>query len=419
MKAERSFELRWNNFGLINVLIQVAIGYTIYGIDRSSFGVLVPGVIKAFHLTPALAGFVATSFLGGQAAVLILAGWLSDVWGRKRVLILGFAVFSLAVLFSGLSRSVNELVFFRLLSGVGEGIFQPAAFAVPGALFQTRRSLGQGILQATFGLGIILGPIAAAIISTHSADFGWRMPLIVFGVAGVIGTAVMAFMMDTGYSDYKPAAAAAAKGVSEPADRRWMWRFGVATVLIALWSQALWPFQGLGATYLVKVQHLTVVQAGLAGMAGGVAVLSLSLPFGLLADRFGRLNLIAIAGAIVAGAYALFFSVALTPLTAAALTFVIQGCLIAGINTNVIALIVEYVPSARLGTALGAANTLVYAFAMFTGVELGASASTIGWRMGSFYVVIIPSLAIAAISIGMAMWEKRQAAASAALASAQ
>lgn len=414
MKMKPSLELRWNNFGLVCILLQVAMGYTIYGIDRSSFGVLVPGVIKAFHLTPALAGVVATSFLGGQAAVLILAGWLCDVWGRKPILVLGFFIFSIAVLLSGLSRTVNELIIFRLLSGVGEGMFQPAVLSIAGVLFGTRRSTGQGWLQATFGLGIVIGPLAAAIISTH-ATLGWRMPLIVFGIAGLIGTVIMLLFIDSSYADYKPVRSGAIALGSEREDRRWVWRFAGAVVLIALWSQALWPFQGLGATYLVKVQHLTVVQAGVAGMAGGLAVLLLSLPLGFISDRFGRLELIAVSALAVAATYAVFFGVSLSTFGAAALTFLIQGGLIAVIYTNIAAVIVQCVPTKWLGTSLGMANTLVYIFAAFSGVELGASASIVGWRMASLYVIILPTIAIAIIAATMALWERRQLAASAAI----
>ena len=390
-------------------LLALGISQVIYGADRVSFGVLVPHILKAFSLSSAVAaGTAATIFLLGQAAVLLFAGWLCDRWGRKQVMIIGMVLFSIAVLGSGLSRTFGELIVMRLLTGVGEGFFLPAAVSIAGAAFARNRGAAVGFVDATFSLGLIAGPILTAALVGNDVS-GWRSPLVVFGVVGLGLAIVVQLLMDSSRANARihGAESTAADEVSqrrpssasEHSARRFI---GAATVMYLLWGLAFWPFLGLAPTFLIKVQHFPLAAAAAAATAGGIGVLLLSVPLGALADRIGRLQVIAASALLVAGGAALFFNLSMTTTLAAVLYFVVEGVGIGALFTNLTAFTQDIAPQGHLGTSIGFVYTFVYVLAAFSGPIFGAVVGGMGWRWASTIVIVAPMLCLAVFALGTA-----------------
>lgn len=129
-------------------------------------------------------GWVATSFLIGLAAFQPLYGKLSDIFGRKSVLIICNALFGIGCLICGISYNLELLVIGRVISGIGGGGVQSlATIAVTDIVPLERRGIFQSIETMCYALGAGIGGVIGGIISDN---FGWRVAFtcqvpIIFG----------------------------------------------------------------------------------------------------------------------------------------------------------------------------------------------------------------------------------------------
>src|SRR5690606_11398334 len=131
-------------------------------------------------LTWVVVGYTITG--GG---LLMLGGRLSDVFGRRRLLLVGTAIFGVASLLAGLTSSFALLVVARLVQGVGEALALPAAMATIVLLFPEGRARTRAlsVWAAVASCGLVLGFVLSGIITEY---LGWRwifliaVPFILF-----------------------------------------------------------------------------------------------------------------------------------------------------------------------------------------------------------------------------------------------
>ena len=115
-----------------------------------------------------LYAWVFASFLLAQTATTVVFGKLSDLYGRRPVLLVGIAVFLAGSLLCGFAWSMPSLVAFRLVQGVGAGAVQPVGLTVVGDLYTAReRGRIQGYLASVWGISSVAGPLAGGLIVGH------------------------------------------------------------------------------------------------------------------------------------------------------------------------------------------------------------------------------------------------------------
>lgn len=127
-----------------------------------------------------------TSYLAANAVVIPMAGWLARIFGRKRYLIFSIVMFTLSSLLCGLSWSIESLIFFRVLQGIGGGALQPLSQAI---LLETFPPKQHGIAMAVFGVGVMFGPIIGPFLGGWITDnWSWHwvffinIPIGIFSV---------------------------------------------------------------------------------------------------------------------------------------------------------------------------------------------------------------------------------------------
>ncbi|TXM89316.1 MFS transporter, partial [Methylobacterium sp. WL122] len=115
-----------------------------------------------------LYAWVFASFLLTQTATTVVFGKLSDLYGRRPVLLFGIAVFLAGSLLCGFAWSMPSLILFRLVQGVGAGAIQPVSMTVVGDLYSAReRGRVQGYLASVWGVSSVAGPLAGGLIIGH------------------------------------------------------------------------------------------------------------------------------------------------------------------------------------------------------------------------------------------------------------
>jgi EmrB/QacA subfamily drug resistance transporter len=139
----------------------------------------------------ALYSWVFSAFLLTQTTTIVIFGKLSDLYGRRPVLIGGIVVFLIGSLLCGFAWSMPSLIVFRLIQGLGAGSIQPVTMTVVGDLYTPEeRAKIQGFLSSVWGFSAIVGPLAGGLIVGH-LSWAW-----IFWINIPIGiVAVLGFMM--------------------------------------------------------------------------------------------------------------------------------------------------------------------------------------------------------------------------------
>ncbi|AYC28883.1 MDR family MFS transporter [Paenisporosarcina cavernae] len=128
--------------------------------------------------------WVFTSFMLTSAIMTVVAGKLSDIFGRKPFFLIGIGVFTVGAFLSGLSATIEQLIIFRAIQGIGAGLIIPTAFAAVGDLFSPReRGKWQGIMSSVFGISSVIGPTIGGYIVDN---LEWKWVFWVFLPLGIV-----------------------------------------------------------------------------------------------------------------------------------------------------------------------------------------------------------------------------------------
>jgi EmrB/QacA subfamily drug resistance transporter len=137
-----------------------------------------------------LYSWVFSSFLLTQTAMTVVFGKLSDLYGRKHVMLLGIAIFLVGSVLAGFAWSMPSMVVFRLIQGIGAGAVQPVGLTIVADLYPAReRGKIQGYISSVWAVSAVMGPIVGGLILR---DFSWawifwiNVPVGLAGAAGFI-----------------------------------------------------------------------------------------------------------------------------------------------------------------------------------------------------------------------------------------
>ena len=116
--------------------------------------------------------WVATAYMVAATAVAPVAGGLGDLYGRKPLFIAGLIVFIAGSTLLGFSRSMNEIIAFRAIQGIGGGIIMTSSLvAVADLIPPQQRGKYQGLLAGVYGIASIVGPAVGGLITDH---YSWN-----------------------------------------------------------------------------------------------------------------------------------------------------------------------------------------------------------------------------------------------------
>src|SRR5664280_2065650 len=134
-----------------------------------------------------------TSYMLSSTIAIILFGKLSDIYGRKHVLIAGIITFVITSIMCGFATNMFELILFRGFQGIGGGILISLPFIVVGEIFGSReRAKYMGILASVFGLADVLGPILGGVITD---TFGWRWVFFINVPVGIAAVTMILYSL--------------------------------------------------------------------------------------------------------------------------------------------------------------------------------------------------------------------------------
>ena len=395
------------------------------GIDLLMFGAVLPSLLQdqEWGMTTVEAGFVGSLSLIGMMLGAMLAGYLTDIVGRRPIVLVCVASFSVFTGLCAVAPNLELFAAFRLVAGFGFGGALPTVIALTMEYVRVeRRQFYNGVIQTGFPIG---GAIIAVLAIFVIPAFGWRSLFAAAGVIGIVLFAIayrnlpesLAFLVARGrteeatalaerYDLGRSAESSAALRTAEPSTpphRRsalrtlFVPRLRIATVLFPLisffgllvsYGMNTWIPQILRSTGYDLGSALTFLLAFNVGSAIGMVVLT------GLADRFGSRRVIATGFSVGAVAVAVL---TIGPAQGAVFALVLLIGFCASSQTTVYGFAGIFYPPAARGTVLGLCTGLGRLGGVAGPIMVGIVMATSAGATGAFWAFAAVGIAAAVL----------------------
>lgn len=173
-RAQRSLSIiKWLTFLM----------FMMFAMTTDSVGVIIPEVIKEFHLSMTIGGAFHYAAMSGIAFAGFVLGYLADKIGRKKSIILGLVLFALNSYLFSVGRSFAFFVALLVISGVAIGIFKTGALALIGDITRStvEHTATMNTVEGFFAVGAIIGPAIVARLLAGGTSWKW-----LYVIAGTI-----------------------------------------------------------------------------------------------------------------------------------------------------------------------------------------------------------------------------------------
>ena len=170
------------------ILFAILLGMFLAALDQTIVGPVLPRIVTELQGADYYT-WVVTIFLVTSTITVPVYGKLSDLYGRRPLLLIGITLFLIGSALSGLSQTMWQLILFRGLQGLGAGALFPIALAVIGDLFTpAERGKYQGLFGAVFGIAFLVGPGLGGFLTDN---FSWHWVFFVNLPIGILALAVI------------------------------------------------------------------------------------------------------------------------------------------------------------------------------------------------------------------------------------
>ena len=174
------------------ILSAILLAMFLGALDQTIVGPVLPRIVGDLNGSDYYT-WVVTAYLLTSTVSVPVYGKLSDLYGRRPVLMFGISVFVIGSALSGLSQTMWQLIVFRGLQGLGAGALFPIALAVIGDLFTpAERGKYQGLFGAVFGVAFLLGPGLGGFLTD---TFSWHAIFFVNVPLGIITLIVIGALL--------------------------------------------------------------------------------------------------------------------------------------------------------------------------------------------------------------------------------
>ena len=155
------------------------------GMDGLAVAIALPAIQSSFGAAPVEGQWVLTAYGLSFGGGLLLCGRLGDLYGRRRLLVAGMALFAAAALVAGLAPSLGVLIAARAAQGAGSAAAVPAALALIGSLYRPgrERTRALAVFAATASLGVTTGLLLGGAVTQW---LGWRWTFLVMAPAAAL-----------------------------------------------------------------------------------------------------------------------------------------------------------------------------------------------------------------------------------------
>jgi MFS transporter, DHA1 family, tetracycline resistance protein len=261
-------------------------------IDLIGFGIVIPLLTfyaEEFHATPFDIGLLVSSYSLMQFVFAPILGTLSDKYGRRPILFISIIGSGIGYLMMGYAGALWMIYAGRILGGITGGNLSTAQAYIADVTTKENRARGMGLFGMAFGLGFILGPVIAGILS----PYGHNVPFVFAAVLSFANAIMLYFVLPESrkFEENNPNESRKSR-FAELAEVFKDKRFTTITVQYFLLVTAFSMMTTSFAYYTMKKFGYEAAQTGyVLGYVGFLAVVMQGGLFGRLAKRFGEAKL--------------------------------------------------------------------------------------------------------------------------------
>ncbi len=184
MSKEHSVTKKSANGLILYLIIVSALAGTLYGLDIGVINGALHFIREEMHLTPVEEGLIVGAVLYGGAIAIVVTGFLSDMFGRKKMIILSAIIFIIGVFCTSHSHEFATLLAGRLIMGIGVGV---SAILIPLYLSESVPAQIRGRAVACYQLFLTAGIFLAYVVGwAFSSTGNWRAMFDVLAIPGAI-----------------------------------------------------------------------------------------------------------------------------------------------------------------------------------------------------------------------------------------
>lgn len=230
-------------------------------LDRAAISLALPLISADLHLLPTSKGLLLSCFFWSYALMQIPVGWCSDRFNLRWVYAGAFALWSFSQGLTGLAGSLEVLMLFRILLGVGESIYLPGGTKIVSLLFTPEnRGLPSGLFDFGTRTGLVLEGLVVPWVLMH---YGWRRTFLLLGFAALVWIVPWLWLFPRRLAGSRPKVTPAPQFIAAP-PRGFINRNLLGICLGFFCFDYYWyVLLTWLPDYLVTVRHLSIVRAGL------------------------------------------------------------------------------------------------------------------------------------------------------------
>jgi EmrB/QacA subfamily drug resistance transporter len=172
----------------------VAFGLFMIMLDNTIVNVALPSIQRDLDIGISELEWVFNGYALTFGVLMLTGGKLADLFGRRRIFIVGLVIFTLASLFCGLATSAGWLIGARVLQGVGSALMNPATLSIITATFPPRqRGMAIGIWAGVAAMALAIGPLVGGLITEH---ISWNWIFFINVPVGILAIIVTRLVVD-------------------------------------------------------------------------------------------------------------------------------------------------------------------------------------------------------------------------------
>ncbi|MDG6994697.1 MAG: MFS transporter [Nitrososphaerota archaeon] len=372
-------EIAQTRKGLFALIVAVTVlPIFLEGFDGQLFFFDAPYIMHSVGVSPAFIGVAASGFAVGILVFSFLGGYLFDRYSAKTAVIISVAIFSLFTALTGYVTNLTEVIIYRILVGLGAGLFQTAILSFLGDIKFSWRAKMVGLFAIFFGVGLAVAPgVGAAFLPSFSTAF------LISGVLGLISLILFLVFVPKTFKRREERKARLSSQMS----------LNLVLLMLAVFAFgiAFFAFESYISDYLLRGLSFSAGAAATAITMIGVGTIIASEIAGFASDKYGR-KIVLISGSIaLIASSAMMFGVTVGVAAAAALAFLF-GAGYASFVANITAAAQDSVDEAWVGSATGMVFTTYNLGTILGGPLLGIALAS-GFKMAGLSIITIPSIA--------------------------